>query len=226
MLTASAALALALACAPRVAPDVLLSVAYAESHWRTLAIHDNVTGEAFEPDSKHEAIQIASWLIAEGHNPDLGLLQINAANLARTGLTVATAFDPCASMHAGAQVLLEDYSGGATSAAQQTAILHALSAYNTGSPVTGLHAYAPLVLAAAQKVIPALRLPGVMPYTPPAPEIPSSPARPCEPGGWHYSADENCLDADGAWHFSAGQSAAASPADAAASTRPISEGNR
>ena len=55
MLTASAALVLALSCAPRVAPDVLLSVAYAESHWHTLAIHDNVTGEAFEPTSKQAA---------------------------------------------------------------------------------------------------------------------------------------------------------------------------
>ena len=97
MLTASAALALA--CAPRVALDVLLSVAYAESPWHTLVIHDNVTGEAFAPTSK-EAEQISSWLISGGHDPDLGLLQINAANVSRSGLTVATAFDPCASMHA------------------------------------------------------------------------------------------------------------------------------
>jgi len=225
MLTASAALALALACAPRVAPDVLLSVAYAESHWRTLAIHDNVTGEAFAPTSKQDAEQIASGLILEGHNPDLGLLQINAANLSRTGLTVTTAFDPCASMHAGAQVLLEDYSGGATSAEQQAAILRALSAYNTGSPVAGLRTYVPFALASARKVIPALRLPGVMPYTPPPVATPSSPASSCEPGAWHYSAGENCQDAGVAWHFSAAHNAAASPTDAAARTRPISEGN-
>lgn len=224
MLTASAALALALACAPRVAPDVLLSVAYAESHWHTLAIHDNVTGDSFAPTSKQQAEQIASRLIAEGHNPDLGLLQINAANLARTGLTIVTAFDPCASMHAGAQVLLENYSGGATSGEQQTAILRALSAYNTGSAVAGLHAYAPLVLAAAQKVIPALRLPGVALYAAPAAATPPSPARSCEPDQWHYSADDNCR-IDAGWHFSAGQNAAVSPADATASTRPISKGN-
>jgi type IV secretion system protein VirB1 len=224
VLTTSAALALALACAPRVAPDVLLSVAYAESRWRTLAIHDNVTGEAFAPTSKQDAEQIASRLIAEDHNPDLGLLQINAANLSHAGLTVATAFDPCASMCAGAQALLEDYSGGATSAKQQTAILRALSAYNTGSPVAGLHAYAPLVLTAAQKVIPALRLPGVVPYRPPVAEVSPPPARACESGDWHYSADDNCRT-DAGWHFSAGQNATASPADAAASPRPISEGN-
>jgi type IV secretion system protein VirB1 len=138
MLSVSTALPLALACAPRVAPDVLLSVAYAESHWRVLEIHDNVTGDAFEPRSKQEAAQIASRLISEGANPDLGLLQINAANLSRTGLTVATAFEPCASMRAGAQVLLEGYSGGSTSVEQQAAIRRALSAYNTGSQTAGL----------------------------------------------------------------------------------------
>lgn len=164
MLSVSTALALALACAPRVAPDVLLSVASAESRWRVLAIHDNVTGDAFQPRSTQEAEQIALRLISEGHNPDLGLLQINAANLSRTGLTIATAFEPCASMRAGAQILLEDYRGGATSADQQAAIRRALSAYNTGSQTAGLRTYTPQVIAvAAHEVIPALRIAGVEP---------------------------------------------------------------
>jgi type IV secretion system protein VirB1 len=165
MLSASTALALALACAPQVAPDVLLSVAYAESHWRVLEIHDNVTGDGFEPRSTQDAEQIASRLVSEGHNPDLGLLQINAANLSRTGLTVATAFEPCASMRAGTQILLEDYSGGSTFVEQQAAIRRALSAYNTGSPTAGLRTYTPHVIAvAAHEVIPALRIAGVEPF--------------------------------------------------------------
>jgi type IV secretion system protein VirB1 len=214
VLTVSTALALALSCAPRVAPDVLLSVAYTESHWNKLAIHDNVTKKTFRPESKQEAEHIALRLIAEGHNPDLGLLQINAANLPRKGLTVATAFDPCVSMHAGAQVLLEDYSGGSTSDEQQAAILHALSAYNTGSPVAGLQTYTPLVLAAAHKVIPALRLSGVAPYMPPAAAGSSSSASSCEPGGWHYSADES-YQPDASWHFSVVQDATVRPGAAA-----------
>jgi hypothetical protein len=94
VLTVSTALALALSCAPRVAPDVLLSVVHTESRWNTLAIHDNVTEKAFRPESKQEARQVASRWIVEDHNPDLGLLQINAANLSRTGLTIATAPHP------------------------------------------------------------------------------------------------------------------------------------
>lgn len=224
MLTAGAALALALSCAPRVAPDVLLSVAYAESRWHTLAIHDNVSGEVFEPTGKQEAEQLASRLISEGHHPDLGLLQINAANLFRTGLTVATAFDPCASMRAGAQILLENYSGGSAPAAQQTAILQALSAYNTGSPVAGLRTYAQLVLASAQKVIPALRIAGIAPYRQPEVVVPSPSARSCKPGGWHYSADDTCR-AETGWHVSAAPNAVVPPADTADSAKPIAKEN-
>jgi hypothetical protein len=188
-----------------------------EPRWNMLAIHDNVTEKAYRPEGKQEAKQIASRLIVEGHYPDLGLLQINAANLSRTGLAIATAFDPCASMRAGAQVLLEHYGGGSTSAEQQAAIFHALSAYNTGSPVAGLQTNAPVVLATAQKVIPALRLSGVAPYMPPAALSPSSSASSCESGGWHYSADESC-QSDASWHFSAVQDATVRPGAAASAT--------
>jgi hypothetical protein len=74
MLTASAVLVLALSCARRVSPDVLPSVAHLEGHWSPLAIHDNVTQEAFEPRSSDDAEQIASRLICCGQNSDLGLL--------------------------------------------------------------------------------------------------------------------------------------------------------
>lgn len=222
MLTVSLALSLALSCAPRVSPDVLLSVAYAESHWRELAIHDNVTQETFAPRSRHEAEEIASRLISEGHNPDLGLLQINAANLPRTGLTVATAFDPCVSMHAGAQILLEDYKGGTTLAEQQASILRALSAYNTGSPVAGLRTYAPLVLASARKAIPALRFADVGQYAqPPAPA--SSGSQSCAADNWHYSVTNNCRT-DASWHFPAVPDSAVILADPAAGTRQTRRG--
>ncbi len=219
MLFASVALTLALDCAPRVAPDVLLSVAYAESHWNPLAIHDNVTGEAFYPRSNREAAQLASRLIAQDHNPDLGLLQINTANLSRTGLSVATAFDACASMHAGAQILLSGYSGGRTSAAQQAAILRAFSTYNTGSPTAGLRTYAPVVLASAQKVIPSLLIPGVVRYAPRAAAVSVPHAGSCEPAEWHYSADATCQP-NASWHFSVMQDAAVHAADPAVTPGP------
>lgn len=165
------ALAIALACSPRVgstqpavSPDVLISVAYTESGLDPLAIHDNATGAVLHPETREDAIALAYQLIAANHRPDLGLMQINSpANLNRTGLTVKSAFDPCASIHAGAQVLLDDYQDGATRREKQVAVLRALSAYNTGSGPAGLMTYVPSVLASARKVIPDLATLGLAP---------------------------------------------------------------
>ena len=172
-LAIGSALAMALACSPRVgssqpavSPDVLISVASTESGLDPLAIHDNATGAALHPVTRGAAIALAYRLIAANHRPDLGLMQINSpANLRRTGLTVEFAFDPCASIHAGAQVLLDDYQDGATTWEKQVAVLRALSAYNTGSDTAGLTTYVPSVLASAHKVIPALAALGLVPET-------------------------------------------------------------
>jgi len=180
-LTIGSALALALACSPQagpnkpaVSPDVLVSVAYTKSGLDPFAIHDNATGAMLHPKSRQDAAAIARHLIAAGHRPDLGLMQINApANLMRTGLTAVAAFDPCASIRVGAQVLLDAYAGGATTLAQRAAVLQALSAYNTGSQTAGLQTYVPAVLASAQKIIPALRTLGLLPDIVPTMSVPS-----------------------------------------------------
>jgi soluble lytic murein transglycosylase-like protein len=169
-LTIGNALAIALACGPKVgpaqpsvSPDVLISVAYTESGLDPLAIHDNATGAVLHPGTRGDAIALADQLIASSHRPDLGLMQINSpVNLKRTGLTVETAFDPCASIRAGAQLLLDDYQDGATSREKQVAILRALSAYNTGSSTAGLTTYVPSVLASARKVIPSFAILGLV----------------------------------------------------------------
>jgi soluble lytic murein transglycosylase-like protein len=180
-LAIDSALALALACSPQagptqpaVSPDVLISVASAESGLDPLAIHDNATGAVLHPKTKGRAIALAEQLIAGNHRPDLGLMQINSpTNLTRTGLTVESAFDACASIKAGAQVLLDGYQDGTTTREKEVAVLKALSAYNTGSSTAGLSSYVPSVLASARKVIPAFAALGL------GPEI-SIAARPIE----------------------------------------------
>jgi type IV secretion system protein VirB1 len=172
-LAIGSALAIALACSPRVdsaqpavSPDILISVASTESGLDPLAIHDNATGAVLHPETRGAAIALAHRLIAANHRPDLGLMQINSpANLRRTGLTVESAFDPCASIRAGAQVLLDDYQDGTTTREKQVAVLRALSVYNTGNDTAGLTTYVPSVLASARKVIPALAALGLVPET-------------------------------------------------------------
>jgi type IV secretion system protein VirB1 len=137
-----AALALAHQCAATIAPETVVSVAETESGLNPLAIHDNATGRSYAPAAASEAIATAADLIIrQHHSVDIGLMQINSANLAKSNLDIAHAFDACRSMDAGAQIL---------SAAFHHALHAALSAYNTGDQQRGMDSgYVARVEAAA-----------------------------------------------------------------------------
>ena len=174
MLTAPALfLAIATHCAPEEAPGTLAAVADAESHFNTLAIHDNTTRQNVTALDTRGAVAIATTLIAAGHSVDLGLMQIDSANLARLGLTVATAFDACSSVRAAGELLAQDYQ--AKGQGPQAALLEALSRYNTGTAWQGFqNGYVSRVLRSARQVVPELD-----PSDSVAP--PLSPARPDGP---------------------------------------------
>jgi type IV secretion system protein VirB1 len=106
---------LAVTCAPQVAPATLAAIAQTESGLDPLAIGDNTAHRSYHPAAKSEAVALATQLAADGHDLDLGLMQINQRNFGWLGLTADGAFEPCRSLAAGATVLT------------------ALSRYNTGS---------------------------------------------------------------------------------------------
>jgi type IV secretion system protein VirB1 len=147
---------LAASCAPGVASDVLRAVASKESHFDPLALHDNTRKiTRMSADAKAAAALAQSW-IASGDSVDIGLMQINAPNLPRLGLTVTQALDPCLSLAAGAAVLRDAYHQGASQAEQQAALLIMLSRYNTGRPLAGLvNGYVGDVIGAAPPAAPA-----------------------------------------------------------------------
>lgn len=129
ILTALAFAKLATACSPGDAVRTLASVASVESGLHPWAIHDNTTTETLFPDSRDQAVSIATRLISgERHSVDLGLMQIESANLTKLGLTVSDAFDPCRSIAAGATVLRQGYTA---------ALRVAFSRYNTGTSDRG-----------------------------------------------------------------------------------------
>ena len=141
---------LAQQCAPTVAPQTMAAIVKTESGFRPLEI--GVNGGArlqSQPASKEEAVVTAKWLISNGYNIDMGLGQINSSNLARTGLTVEDAFDPCRNLSAAAQILTGNYLAVRSKVGDDQQALHAaFSTYNTGSPTRGFaNGYVQRVLA-------------------------------------------------------------------------------
>ena len=150
-------MAVAVACAPLADPATSRAVVATESAFNPNAI--GVVGGALErqPRSRPEALATARMLRAQGWNYSLGLAQINARNLARLGLDVETAFEPCANLEAMQTVLLECFERAMprrTSA--QRALRAALSCYYSGNFVTGVHdGYVHRVVSASRAAPPA-----------------------------------------------------------------------
>lgn len=153
---------LARTCDPAVAPGTQVAVAAAESGFDPLAIRDNTAHMVWRPRDRRKALLLAEELIGAGHRLDLGLMQIDSANLARLHLTVSQAFEPCAALHAAGRLLIADYKpvgagGGVAPALAQRALRAALSRYNTGDPVRGFqNGYVARVEAAARYVVPEI----------------------------------------------------------------------
>ncbi|WP_081987120.1 lytic transglycosylase domain-containing protein [Methylotenera sp. G11] len=131
--------ALALECAPMVAPQTLAAIVKTESNFNSLAININ-KGYRLErqPKNKDEAVVTAKWLIANNYNIDMGLGQVNSVNLAKTRLSIDDAFDPCKNLAAAATILKWNYESASRRAPDNQSALHAaISAYNTGSFTRG-----------------------------------------------------------------------------------------
>ena len=153
---ASVFLALAVACAPQVHADTARALVSVESAFNPWAI--GVVGGALvrQPRSRAEALATAKALRDAGWNFSVGLGQINLGNFDRLGLTVETAFEPCANLAAMQTVLAECFdraSGSAAKAVDQVGLRQALSCYYSGNFDTGFrHGYVRKVVVAARSV--------------------------------------------------------------------------
>lgn len=86
-----------------------------------------------------DAVTVAYMAIDAGHSVDLSYMQVNSKNLSALGYTVEDMFDPCKNLAAGARVLTAFYSAALPKYPnQQSALIAALSAYNTGDFEKGL----------------------------------------------------------------------------------------
>ena len=151
---ASTFVALVLACAPQVHADTAHALVGVESGFNPWAI--GVVGGTLlrQPRQLAEALATARALHAGGWNFSVGLGQINVGNFARLGLTLDTAFEPCANLRAMQAVLTECFAranaAGGSAASDQATLRRALSCYYSGSFTTGYrHGYVQKVVAAA-----------------------------------------------------------------------------
>ncbi|MCE6967534.1 lytic transglycosylase domain-containing protein [Cereibacter sphaeroides] len=142
-------------CAPSVAPSIIEKLVAAESGFELYAIGVNGKDrKSFGPRSAREAAELARALIAEGKSIDMGLGQINSANLNWLELTPETVFDPCRNLAAAEIVLRDGYDRARSAgASKDEALQQALSHYNTGSLTRGFaNGYVGRVLGGAVHV--------------------------------------------------------------------------
>lgn len=131
---------LAQTCAPTLAIETIAAVTSIESAFSPLAIRIN-TGYPLtdQPQTKAEAIELATMLVEQGQNLDLGLGGLNSSELRRLGLTVSDAFEPCLNIKATATLLNNYYqlaiNAGASASNAEVAMLR--SYYGQGDASIG-----------------------------------------------------------------------------------------
>lgn len=157
MILAAATLAALLRnCAPAVSADTMRAIVLVESHGYSYAINDNAIHVAYcvpssqvFPCNREQASKIAYRAIAHGHSIDVGIAQVNLANLQGYHVSLASMLEPCSNLRIGSAILTNAYrTSSARFADQRQALWHAIMAYNSGSLYSG-EPYARLVVAAA-----------------------------------------------------------------------------
>ncbi|ANK95546.1 type IV secretion system protein VirB1 2 (plasmid) [Rhizobium sp. N6212] len=97
---------IAQACAPMVKIETLAAVVSLESGFQPLAIRVNSGPPlAAQPHSKAEAIEVATSLMADRKDIQIGLGGLGIEALQKLDLSVADAFDPCLNLKATATLL-------------------------------------------------------------------------------------------------------------------------
>lgn len=129
--------ALCAQCGPAVSPVTTQAIIKVESGGNPFAIRNNTTRKSYAPKTKIEAIRLATTFLAQGHNIDIGLMQINSQHLKPMKLTLPELFAPCTNIRVGTSILADFYHLHDTIPDKNQVLFRALSSYNTGSAWRG-----------------------------------------------------------------------------------------
>lgn len=136
-------------CAPQVASVTMAAVVQAESGGDPLVIHDNTAKRSYFPKTRREAERILHILLAQGHQVDAGIAQVDSENFPSYGLNYKNVFDPCTNLQAASKILLASWK------ASGKHLPSALQVYNSGQP-SGDTRYARIVYHQAGARVPAI----------------------------------------------------------------------
>lgn len=136
MISTAAFLALAMQCAPDIAPDTLSRIVKTESGFNPWAI--GVVGKSLkrQPQNKEEALTTVKQLVKNKSNFSIGLAQIN-----RQYFDIKHAelfFSPCTNLKMGANILKDCYARALkNSESEQQALKKSFSCYYSGNYTRG-----------------------------------------------------------------------------------------
>lgn len=127
-------------CSPSMHPAIVQAIVKTESSFNPFAIGVNRGGNrlARQPSNFGEAVQTAKRLLAQGANIDMGLGQINSANMNWLNLSVEQVFNPCSNLKALQHVYLTCYDK-ASNTGLGNRMQRTFSCYNTGNFTKGFN---------------------------------------------------------------------------------------
>jgi hypothetical protein len=129
---------LAQRCAAGTPGSVVAAIVQQESAGHPLAISTNgAHRQHYRPRSQDEAVALLARLEVLGANYDVGLMQLNSANLHRLHVAAAEALEPCRNVQIGSRLFDIGYARAIASARATVPLLSAYSIYNTGDARNG-----------------------------------------------------------------------------------------
>ncbi|WP_277973342.1 lytic transglycosylase domain-containing protein [Pantoea agglomerans] len=136
MISTAAFLALAMKCAPDVAPDTLSRIVKTESGFNPWAIGVVGTPLNRQPQTKEEALNAIKLLVNNKANFSIGLAQVNRQYF--DVKDVESVFSPCTNLKMGSDILKDCYSRAlGKSDSEQQALKKSFSCYYSGNYTRG-----------------------------------------------------------------------------------------
>lgn len=94
-----------------IPPALLVAIAKVESGFRPWVMNINHNGQSvrvINPKTYEEAVYYLTYLHQNGYNYDVGIGQINVANIRRFGINPVSLLDPCNNLMVSAYILREN----------------------------------------------------------------------------------------------------------------------